>query len=180
MCVQGGQSPGRSTRKADQGPSQALDSEKPYTSVSSAVPMLSVLLALLTLFVHNPCIEGIVGTIVLLFAFGLPDRERQFSINEQILFVLRCWKPTEKKWWHLHHFFADKAAPPILLIESSHLSWVDWFGFRERGISLRKGIVKCFLGGAPCVCTCVCVCVCVCVIGEPWVKGLAPGIVLIW
>ena len=89
---QGGQ-PERPTKDL----SQALDSEMPYTLVSSAVPMLSVLLAL-TLFVHNTCIEGVVGTIVLLFAFGLPDREKQFSINEQILFVLRCWKPTEKKW----------------------------------------------------------------------------------
>ena len=89
---QGGQ-PERPTKDL----SQALDSEMPYTLVSSAVPMLSILLAL-TLFVHNTCIEGVVGTIVLLFAFGLPDREKQFSINEQILFVLRCWKPTEKKW----------------------------------------------------------------------------------
>ena len=97
-CVSKEDSPqGRQPEWLTEDLSQALDSEMPYTLVSSTVPMLSILLALLTLFVHNTCIEGIVGTIALLFAFGLPDCEKQLSINEQILFVLRCWKPTEKK-----------------------------------------------------------------------------------
>lgn len=29
------------------------------------------------------------------FAFGLLDLEKQFSVNEQVLFVPRCWKSTE-------------------------------------------------------------------------------------
>ena len=154
---QGGQ-PERRTKDL----SQALDSEMPYSLVNSAVPTLSVLLALNSLCSYTLCSQHLhwknSGHNCAPVCLWASRPWEAVSRNEQILFVLRCWKPTAKKWWHLPCFFGDKAVPPILLIESSHLSWVDQFRFRGTGHFLKEGGGKMLFGRSS---TCVHMCVCV-------------------